>query len=175
MLPAGAWAAGSDLEHCADAPGVLGISALLAKPRSGTCQPHPGLQLRPKCFPRVTPNQTHILGRPGGLPHTCMSEAMGPQGSLSNMSQLTNRVPGNETHRSPQALPEAHADCGSAGHSWCPSQGGCRASVCPHPRPEDLDPVMEVEDPRRVRVQPPAQPRARRGAGGHLRGLPRGW
>lgn len=55
MLPAGAWAAGSDLEHCADAPGVLGISALLAKPRSGTCQPHPGLQLRPNCFPRVTP------------------------------------------------------------------------------------------------------------------------
>lgn len=119
-------------------------------------------------------SQTHVLARPGCLPHTCASEAMGPQGSLSNMSQLTNRVPGNERHRSPQVQLEAWADCGPAGHPWCPSQRGCRASVRPRPTPGGPGTRDGAGGSLTGPVQPPAQPRGRRGTGGHLWGPPRG-
>lgn len=53
MLPAGAWAAGSDLEHCADAPGVLGISALLVRDVPASPRPAAPSQLLPTCDPKA--------------------------------------------------------------------------------------------------------------------------
>lgn len=144
------------------------------------CRPHPGLHLCPTAS-HASPqgqwhlaSQTHVLARSGCLPHTCASEAMGPQGSLSNMSQLTNRVPGNERHRSPRARLEAWADCGPAGHPWCPSQRGCRASVRPRPTPGGPGTRDGAGGSPTGPVQPPAQPRGRRGTGGHLWEPPRG-